>query len=230
MTDQPKLSDAVAYDVEGELRYVRKALAARDQRIAALEQEVERIRRGTAANPLPLGEPHAFVPGDPEYGWERQCAAVVLHSGETCHCGYPPEAHVGPAMLADLSPAEPSHIGAKDPHEDCMRALYRDENAIATAIAAWLESRGDSCNPLASARLIRDGRWREGDLSPAEPRPVTVDVRALLAEGFEIAVDHADISEHNGWHRTDPYNDWTVARRKLDERLATIPADPEAAR
>ncbi len=40
---------------------------------------------------------HCFVPGDPNYGWERQCSVKVpmKEAGQmvTTHCGYPPENH-----------------------------------------------------------------------------------------------------------------------------------------
>lgn len=36
----------------------------------------------------------------------------------------------------------------------------RVETATANAIADWLERRGDDCNPVRSAQLIRAGEWR----------------------------------------------------------------------
>lgn len=51
-------------------------------------------------------------------------------------------------------------------HIDDVQRLTRErdeaEQRTAERIAAWLEDRGDSCNPVNSARLIRDGMWRDG--------------------------------------------------------------------
>jgi protein gp37 len=40
--------------------------------------------------------PHNFKPGDPQYGWERQCS-VIAPDGLR-HCGYPPEEHPMPGV------------------------------------------------------------------------------------------------------------------------------------
>ena len=36
---------------------------------------------------------HPFVPGDPEYGWEKQCGFHVFCYGAERCCGYPAEKH-----------------------------------------------------------------------------------------------------------------------------------------
>ncbi len=56
----------------------------------------------------------------------------------------------------------------------------------------------------------------------AEIERLTVGIEKAMRDGFELAVDNAEISEHDGWHRTDPRNDWDYARKQLDERIATI--------
>lgn len=43
-----------------------------------------------------------------------------------------------------------------------------------------------------------------------------------LRRGFQIAEEHADVSEHNGWHRTDPHVEWDGARRKLAEAVTAL--------
>lgn len=35
-------------------------------------------------------------------------------------------------------------------------------------------------------------------------------------EGFDIAVDNAEIYEHDGWVKCAPYNDWTMARKIIN--------------
>ena len=56
---------------------------------------------------------HAFVPGDPACGWERQCAVVVpvTECGRVvgAHCGLPPEAH---ALWASARDEEAAAIRA----------------------------------------------------------------------------------------------------------------------
>ena len=41
-----------------------------------------------------------------------------------------------------------------------------------------------------------------------------------MREGFELAVEYAEVSEHDGWHRVDPFVDWGVARKALDATAA----------
>lgn len=52
---------------------------------------------GTVPGLEVLGSAHEFRPGDPAYGWERQCSALhpVREAGQwvDAHCGYPPEEH-----------------------------------------------------------------------------------------------------------------------------------------
>lgn len=54
------------------------------------------------------------------------------------------------------------------------------------------------------------------------------DVERAFIEGFEFAIEHAEIFEHDGWVRCGPFNDWTYARKKLAEecnRRYNVPAD-----
>jgi hypothetical protein len=43
---------------------------------------------------------------------------------------------------------------------------------------------------------------------------------ALIRRGFEIAREFAEVSEDDGYRRTNPYIDWTKADRALGEALA----------
>jgi hypothetical protein len=48
-------------------------------------------------------------------------------------------------------------------------------------------------------------------------------VRDAVEAGYEFAVDNADISEHDGWHRTDPRIEWpTESKREVElDAIAT---------
>lgn len=43
----------------------------------------------------------------------------------------------------------------------------------------------------------------------------------LIQQGFDIAYDNAEVSEHDGWHRVGPFIEWGVARKALDAALVT---------
>jgi hypothetical protein len=79
----------------------------------------------------------------------------------------------------------------------------------------WIKEFDDEC----------EGGWYEEVLIPR----VQADAKAEgwregLQAGFDIARDNAEISEHDGWHRTGPRNDWTVAEKEL--AAALLPPAP----
>jgi hypothetical protein len=57
---------------------------------------------------------HGFIPGDPEYGWYRQCSVIVpvREAGQWvgAHCGYPPEEHLIWASARDQEAASKMEI------------------------------------------------------------------------------------------------------------------------
>ena len=51
-------------------------------------------------------------------------------------------------------------------------------------------------------------------------------LRAAYALGFAAAVENAEISESDGWHRVAPFIDWTMAEKKLAEIMANTVVAP----
>ena len=50
-----------------------------------------------------------------------------------------------------------------------------------------------------------------------------------LRAGFEIAVDHAEVSEDDGWQRTAPFVEWGPACKALEAAVQTVAAAVTAA-
>ena len=74
------------------------------------------------------------------------CPECSAASGEICR------------YVSERRRGEPLPVGHPIRH-DAYRH-YRAAEETANAIADWLEQRGDSCNPVHSAQLIREGKWR----------------------------------------------------------------------
>jgi len=45
---------------------------------------------------------------------------------------------------------------------------------------------------------------------------------ASIQQGFDLAYDNAEISEHDGWHRVAPFIEWGIARKALDAALSGV--------
>jgi len=43
-----------------------------------------------------------------------------------------------------------------------------------------------------------------------------------MRAGFEVAVENAEVSEHDGWQRTAPFVEWGPARKALEARVAAV--------
>lgn len=80
-------------------------------------------------------------------------------------------------------------------------------------------------------------RWRKlRAMRPLVGTLPTEDTDALFAEidrlrsvaesslrsGFELARENAEVSESDGWHRTDPYIYWDVAEKALEKALDEV--------
>jgi hypothetical protein len=43
-----------------------------------------------------------------------------------------------------------------------------------------------------------------------------------MRQGFDLAVDHADISTNDEWQDCAPFNDWTAARKELEAAILAL--------
>lgn len=54
-------------------------------------------------------------------------------------------------------------------------------------------------------------------------RPITtVSIPRTVQDGVALAESLAEVSEHDGWHRTDPFIDWSGVRKALTAYVEVI--------
>jgi hypothetical protein len=175
-----------AADLERERDAARRGWAEAQAGVEHLTRSLDDARRVLGAAG-PSG--HAFRPGDPQYGWGRQCAVPVsvsptsapLGEGVHAHCGYPPEAHDLDALRTRCAALEAEVAKERDRHRHDVEAVcnnlgmpVRDGASIHDVAADAIDGAGDAAD---EARRLRT--WRD-------------DVAAVLDE-YGVATDVADL-------------------------------------
>lgn len=190
---------------------------------------------------------HDFVPGDPECGWENQCAQPVFEGGARRHCGYPCEDHR--SANSRRAPAEEPR--PSEPSGD-VRKFVRD-TLTELATTAWKTGDARASDALTEAAAEIDNRWPLPAPQGAAPSDEVERLRADLVECEEVKASNARRAfrlrderdalrkalenERLWWdraHRMDQReilpNDAKLRLRMIDESLAAAPASPQAAR
>lgn len=115
-------------------------------------------------------------------------------------------------------------------HGEALVELHRtstEKADLAIALDMLEAENNDLTGSIMSLASERDSLRSQLQAAQQERDAARVERVKWVRAGFDIAQEHAEVSETDGWHRVDPHIDWAMAERKLAEFSLTLTTNRE---